>query len=114
MRELLKLEKFLTKKINNMNKLFKLKKINVLKVGFFLAIFYSLLSLIIIVPFGLLSVLTGGKTIFVFLSMVVGMPILYGVVGFICGSVSGLMYNLVSKWFGGLEFEVEKIDKFSE
>jgi ABC-type antimicrobial peptide transport system permease subunit len=98
----------------NIKKLFKLKKINVLKIGFFLAIFYSLLALIIIVPFGLLSVITGGKTLFVFLSMAVGMPILYGIIGFICGCVSGVLYNFVSKIFGGLEFEVETIDKFSE
>ena len=34
-------------------------------------------------------------------------PIMYGAMGFIFGALAGLVYNLVAKWTGGIEFEVE-------
>jgi len=34
-------------------------------------------------------------------------PILYGAMGFLVGALAGLVYNLVAKWTGGIEFEVE-------
>jgi hypothetical protein len=35
------------------------------------------------------------------------LPVLYGVVGFIGGIVSAFLYNIIVKWVGGLEVEVE-------
>ena len=36
------------------------------------------------------------------------MPIVYGVLGFICGAIGAWLYNLVAGWIGGLEIELEK------
>jgi membrane protease YdiL (CAAX protease family) len=34
-------------------------------------------------------------------------PILYGVMAFIIGAIMALLYNLVAKWTGGIELEVQ-------
>jgi hypothetical protein len=34
-------------------------------------------------------------------------PVLYGVMGFICGAIGALLYNLLAKWVGGFELELE-------
>ena len=33
-------------------------------------------------------------------------PIFYGVFGFIFGAIGALLYNLMAKWMGGIQFEV--------
>jgi hypothetical protein len=35
------------------------------------------------------------------------MPVIYGVMGFIFGVIGGAIYNLVARWIGGIEVEVE-------
>ena len=35
------------------------------------------------------------------------MPVFYGVFGFIFGVISAAMYNLIARWIGGIEVEVE-------
>jgi hypothetical protein len=35
------------------------------------------------------------------------MPILYGIMGFIGGIISAFVYNVIAKWVGGIEVEVE-------
>jgi hypothetical protein len=35
------------------------------------------------------------------------MPVIYGVMGFIGGVISAAVYNLVARWIGGIELEVE-------
>ena len=34
-------------------------------------------------------------------------PFMYGAMGFLIGALAGLIYNLVVKWIGGIEFVVE-------
>jgi hypothetical protein len=35
------------------------------------------------------------------------LPIIYGVAGFIGGIVSAFLYNIIAKWVGGMEVEIE-------
>jgi hypothetical protein len=35
------------------------------------------------------------------------MPIIYGVMGFVFGIIMAAIYNLVARWIGGIEVEVE-------
>jgi uncharacterized membrane protein len=35
------------------------------------------------------------------------MPIMYGVMGFIFGILMAAIYNLIARWIGGIEVEVE-------
>jgi hypothetical protein len=35
------------------------------------------------------------------------MPVIYGVMGFIGGIIGAAIYNLIARWIGGIEVEVE-------
>lgn len=37
---------------------------------------------------------------------IIFLPIVYGILGFIAGLISGWIYNLVAKWVGGIELEL--------
>ena len=39
--------------------------------------------------------------------MAVFAPILYGLMGFVMGAISALLYNLIAGWVGGIELELE-------
>jgi hypothetical protein len=39
--------------------------------------------------------------------MAILMPVIYGVMGFIGGVIGAAVYNLVARWIGGIELEVE-------
>jgi len=39
---------------------------------------------------------------------VVAFPILYGVLGFIGGIITAGIYNIVARWIGGIEIELEE------
>ncbi len=38
---------------------------------------------------------------------IIGFPILYGLVGFISGGLTAIIYNLIVKLIGGIELELE-------
>jgi hypothetical protein len=40
-------------------------------------------------------------------AMAVILPFFYGIFGFICGAIGALLYNLLAKWMGGIQFEIE-------
>jgi hypothetical protein len=35
------------------------------------------------------------------------MPLIYGVMGFVIGAIGGLLYNVLARWLGGVELELE-------
>ena len=35
------------------------------------------------------------------------MPVIYGVMGFVFGVIGAAIYNLIARWIGGIEVEVE-------
>lgn len=37
----------------------------------------------------------------------IGLPFLYGMIGFIAGAIGALLYNLLAGWVGGFELELE-------
>jgi len=84
-----------------------------------LAVIYGLGSLVF-VPFFLLFSLAasmapqmsqGPGPLPMMLGMGIGFmifaPILYAFIGFITGLIGACIYNLVAKWIGGIEVEVE-------
>ena len=89
----------------------KLKKVNVLKLAFFFAALYSLISVFALIFVGCTSVVFTQPFVW---WMIIVLPIAYGIGGFIAGLITGGLYNLVSRWIGGLEFDFEEIEKFSE
>ncbi len=103
------------KTINSMKK--QLTHVAPLKAGLVLGILQGLLSLIF-VPFFLLFAVLGGAAaaksgspfpaIFG-AGFAVILPLFYAIIGFIVGALGALIYNLIAKWTGGLEFEVKDL-----
>ena len=106
-----------------MNKL-QIKKLGVLSVAKIYAVIMLVMSLIISIPYGLFvigislmgasvggkgSFALGGGGVVVGLLMMVGIPIMYSVIGFVAGAIGALLYNLFAGMVGGIEIEVENV-----
>ena len=102
----------------------KLKRIAPLQAGKMLAALYALLSLFVIpfmlafMAFGALAARSqGGANLPAFPPMIgmglgaglmiVVMPVLYAVMGFLFGVIGAAVYNLLAGWMGGFEFDFE-------
>lgn len=96
----------------------RLKKVTPLQLGKMLGIIYGIGSLVMI-PFFLIFTLfasmapqaEGAPPMPAILGMGVGFvilfPLFYALMGFLSGVVGAFIYNLVAKWIGGIEVEVE-------
>jgi hypothetical protein len=96
------------------------KRFEPVQLGKMLGVLYALMGLIF-VPFfilfaaiGAFAQKSGGDQspggVFVVgaaVGMALAIPICYGVFGFIFGLISAAIYNLVARWIGGIEVEVE-------
>ncbi|MGI8467244.1 MAG: hypothetical protein ACR2N3_02220 [Pyrinomonadaceae bacterium] len=104
-----------------MNKL-QIRKLGILSVAKMYAAVTLVMSLIFSIPFGLMymafggmmmgiggrsGIAAGGGSIIAGLLMMIGLPIFYGVIGFIAGAIGALLYNLFAGMVGGIEIEVE-------
>jgi len=91
----------------------QLTRIAPLRAGIVLGVLYGILSLVF-VPFFLIFAMLGSKSgtpapaIFG-VGFAIMMPVIYAVMGFIGGIIAAAIYNLVTKWTGGLEFEVRDV-----
>ncbi len=91
-----------------------LKSVGVMSVAKMMGILYGCLGLIFI-PFFLLLTMVGtlaGQKGAPFAGVVgvvfaIAMPILYGLMGFVTGAIGAGLYNLLAKWLGGFELELE-------
>lgn len=105
-----------------MNKL-RINKFGILSVAKIQAVMMLVMSLLISIPYGLIfmafggmmmgatregaGIAAGGSTIVIGLVIMIGLPIFYGVMGFVFGAIGALLYNLFAKMVGGIEIEVE-------
>jgi len=102
----------------------KLQKIRVLAFAKFQAVLMTLLGLLagILYSFGGLIIdvlvsfswITSSETpglnygtLFAF-GALIGMPIIFALVGFLVGIFEAILYNLFAKWFGGLKIDFEQ------
>jgi hypothetical protein len=90
------------------------KSFGVMSVAKIMGVLYACMGLVFapfFVLFGLLGLMAGqGNSPFagivgVFVAIL--LPFFYGALGFIGGAIGALLYNLVSRWVGGFEVEVE-------
>ena len=92
----------------------RLKRITPLQLGKMLGILYGIMGLLFIPLFLMMSAfssqLPAEQRVGV-MAMGVGFaiaaPFLYAVMGFVIGALGALIYNLVARWVGGIEVEVE-------
>jgi hypothetical protein len=84
------------------------------------------LSLLISVPYGLIIIVyslfgaamvggnasfaVGGGGIVFGIVVMIGLPIMYSIMGFIGGALGALLYNLFANYVGGIEIEVENVN----
>ncbi|CAN5281843.1 hypothetical protein BH20ACI2_BH20ACI2_23710 [soil metagenome] len=107
-----------------MNKL-RIKKLGVLSVAKMYAAIMLVISLLISIPYGLIIIVytlfgasvAGGETalaiggggVVLGIVVMIGLPIMYSLMGFIGGAIGALLYNVFSNFVGGIEIEVESI-----
>ena len=107
-----------------MNKL-RIRKLGVLSVAKMYAAILLILSLLISIPYGLIIIIyglfgaslvggnaalaVGGGGIVVGILVMIGIPIMYSMVGFVGGALGALLYNVFSNFVGGIEIEVEAV-----
>jgi len=102
----------------------KIKKIGVFSFGKFQAVLGALIGLVcgILYSFGGLIIdvlvtigwMTSAETTGLSYGTVlafgalIGIPIIFTIVGFLLGLVEAILYNLLAKWFGGLRIDFEQ------
>ena len=106
-----------------MNKL-QIKKLGVLSVAKIEAAIMLVMALLISIPYGLFVIgfsllgasvggrgglALGGGGVVVGILVMIGLPIFYGVIGFVAGAIGALLYNLFAGMVGGIEIEVESV-----
>jgi len=92
----------------------RLLSINPLQLGLVSAILYALISLIVAIPVTLISMTAGSAmkgqpmaALFAGPAVLIFFPIMYGAFGFIGGIIAGALYNVVARWTGGIEVQLE-------
>jgi hypothetical protein len=98
-----------------------IKRVGVLSLAKLMGILYGGLGLIIGACFALFSVVGGGAMLAgggeeaamgggmmmgMGVAMVIFAPIIYGLMGFVGGALTGWLYNVAAKFAGGVELEV--------
>jgi len=93
----------------------KVKRLGVLSVANISGILYAIFGLIaglFAAFFSTLAASFGGYDSFGIFGMgfagIIVLPIMYGVIGWIGGLISAALYNLVARWTGGIQVELEQ------
>ncbi len=91
----------------------QLKSIGVLSLAKIYALIMAVFGLIIGIfyGFGMMApigfsggMMSGAVAGFLF---VILMPVFYGVLGFVSGAITALLYNMFAKWVGGVEVDLK-------
>ena len=101
----------------------QIRKMGVLSLAKIYGLMMLIISLIISIPYGLIIIVyalfggkllggnaglaVGGGGVVVGLLIMIGLPIVYGIFGFIFGAIGALVYNLFAGMVGGIEIEFE-------
>lgn len=91
-----------------------ISKIGVLSLGKILGAIYAIMGLIFGAIMTLTSLITGPvmygpgvQSMFFGAAAIIILPVFYGVLGFIGGIITALIFNAATGFIGGLEIEVE-------
>ena len=86
----------------------KIKRIDVFSTAKVLGAIYGILGLLLGLVFLILELVSPeGTGSIELIAVMFLLPVIYGAIGGICGGLGALMYNLVSKYFGGIKIELE-------
>ena len=83
-----------------------LKRIHPVSAGKVLGTVYALLGVIIGVLISLVVLISNNHySVLLSIGAIILVPIFYGILGFIFGIILAAIYNLTTKWSGGLKIE---------
>lgn len=94
----------------------RVKRIGVAQTSLVAAIVMFFISLIFVIPMGLIVGAVGAVggdfpgLPFSGIGFFILVPFLYAIMGFISTAIGCLVYNMVAKWTGGIEMEIELAD----
>lgn len=95
----------------------RIKSFGVIQTAKVVGIIYFLLGFVVLIPLWLVLTAMGplmreSDTPFMPLTgtLLIMIPIFYGMLGFVITAVGCLIYNLIARWTGGIELEVETMD----
>lgn len=110
-----------------MNKL-KIRKLGILSVAKIYAVMMLVMSLLFAIPYGLFIIIfaliggagagsqdglaglaVGGGGVIMGIVFMIAIPIMYGLMGFVAGALSALIYNIFAGLVGGIQIEVENV-----
>jgi hypothetical protein len=82
--------------------------------GFIFGVIYGLVFIVFgaaiaLGPRSESSALGGVSTVVIGLLIMIGVPIFYGLLGFIMGALMAAIYNLVARFAGGVQIELESV-----
>jgi hypothetical protein len=97
--------------------MFRIKRFNVVKTSTVVAVMYMVVTAIFLVPFALLFTVAGvaggsqgqGGIAGILVVGVLVAVFVYGLLGWVITAVACVIYNLVARWIGGIEVEVEAV-----
>lgn len=75
--------------------------------GLIIGVIYGLIIMLFGAALMSQSKEAGGGSIIIGILAMIGIPIFYGIIGFIAGAISALIYNVAAGIAGGIEIEVE-------
>jgi hypothetical protein len=98
-----------------------IKRIGVFSLAKLQGVILAVLGLVVGIPLGLIMIIFGaammtqggeaaaggGVGLGLGLFYMIMLPVMYGVMGFVFGAITALVYNVASGFIGGLEFEME-------
>ena len=83
--------------------------------GLIFGVIYGLILIVFgaaISAMGARDAAAGGiGTVAMGIGMMIGLPLFYGVLGFIMGAIGALIYNAVAGFIGGVKFELEGVQE---
>jgi hypothetical protein len=84
----------------------EIKSVGVFQNAKFAAVMYLAISAVIVVPVALIAMAFAGNRASPFGLLIVLLPILYAVIGFILTAIGCWVYNLIASMVGGIEVEI--------
>lgn len=86
----------------------RISRIAPVQLGKISAVFYAILSIPLALFFGIVSAFSPSQDAMP-LGMLIAIPIVYIVAGFVFMALGALLYNVIVRWTGGIEFESEEV-----
>jgi hypothetical protein len=80
-------------------------------VGVLYGLFFIIFGAAITAAGGNQATASGVSTVVIGIGAMIGVPLFYGVLGFIMGAIGALIYNAVSGIIGGIKFELEGVQQ---